>query len=98
MSASEDPPEIKDHKGSWDEKIAGFIVAAPSLLLLLGAIVLAWALWTGRVTVSGTIPAGTLLLAGLVFVGVPWALSVAKFFGIKPVVWLANWADSYSRE
>lgn len=88
-----DPPPVKDHAGAWDEWLAGFIVAVPFVLLLAGG---AWLLWTGRVPeVTGTIPATWVYLTALVLFGLPWLLAVAKVWGIKPVVWLANVARNY---
>ena len=104
-NAIEEPPEMKDHEGNWDEYLAGAILLVPFLLTLVGVIVMAFLVMTGVVqtdiTIAGEVEPMTLLkpisyvsaggLAGT------YVLAAAKVFGIKPVTWLANAADSYRK-
>jgi hypothetical protein len=103
MPDPDEAPDIKDHRGRWDEYLAGFIVVAPFILLLVGGLVLAALILTGEIdigniTLGGTIPVGIISLGVAGMVGLTWLLAVMKIFGIAPVAWIANAANDYSNE
>jgi hypothetical protein len=97
---SDQPPQIKDHPGRWDERFAMFIVATPFVLLLLGGSVASYLLVVGRITVDAEL-GGTVSLQPLVLpigaaFGLVFVLSVMKIYGIAPVEWVANAARDYN--
>ena len=103
---NDDPPQIRNYRGRWDEALAGLVVAAPFALLVSAAIVAAGLIAVGairvNITLSGTIDAMALIRPLMLPVGVllagSYLLFAMKFFGVRPVTFVLDLLDSYNRE
>lgn len=93
MSAdSDNPPEIKDQPGPWDEIVNRAILLLPFIALVA---LVAWLITTGTVTVGtisieGTVPVRPLALGAGGLFGFTYLLALAKFYGLAPLSWLFN--------
>jgi len=107
MSADGDqgPPQVKNHRGLWDEALAGLVVVSPFLILLGALALLAGLIATGSIVVDVTLagrinvmallrplvfPAAALLAAG-------YLLFAIKFFGKSPVAFLLDLLEGFER-
>lgn len=109
MSASEDEPvEIKDIEGRWDERIAYAVLVIPFLLVTIGVVAIAGLVTAGQipvnVSIEGTVSA-TQVISPLILVfggllALTWLLSLMKVFGIHPVIYvverIANASKNYN--
>lgn len=99
----EEPPEIKDHEGPWDEFLNRLILIAPWLAIIgtLGYL-LYYGDLVGDVTVSGQVPIAPIVYVTVGLLGFTYALAIAKFYGFAPFTWLAarvrNAAKDYNPE
>lgn len=104
-AADADPPQVKDHRGLWDEALAGLVVVSPFLILLSALALLAGLIATGSITVDVTLagrinvmallrplvlPAAALLAAG-------YLLFAIKFFGKSPVAFVLDLLEGFER-
>lgn len=112
MSQSEDPPEIKDSPGRWDNRTAYAILVTPFLLITVAVFAVVGLVATGsvpiEVVISGTLPAtkvfNTIIMPLVLVFGallaLTWLLALMKVFGVNPVVWvvqrIANAAENYN--
>jgi len=94
---AEDAPEITDHEGPWDEVVNRAILLAP---WLAAAVLLGWLIATGslsmNVRIEGTVSAAPLVGGAAILIGATYLLAVMKFYGARPVVWVANTAANYN--
>jgi len=104
-AADADPPQVKDHRGLWDEALAGLVVVSPFLILLGGLALLAGLIATGSIAVDVTLAGRINIMALLRPLVLPTALLLAgayllfaiKFFGASPVAFLLDLLEGYER-
>lgn len=103
VAASEnDPIQVQDDPGPWDEWFARAILITPFVLLLVAALGTAALVMTGAVgfdvTIDGSISIGPLVYGFAALVGLSYVLAAAKEWGIAPVKWIASAAAGYRND
>lgn len=111
MSASEnEPPQVKNQEGRWDERVAYAILVIPFVLVSVAVFAIVGLVATGVIPVNasieGTLAATSvfesvvapLMLVFGVLLALTWVLALMKVFGVNPVVWLVRRVANAARE